>query len=128
MLSDACNLSSAGSAAPPAYPSQNSNAARLAGGPDNGKEQDGNGKDNGKAKGMPKGKGVKVKSKDNGKIAPAKAKASAKAWHKQGQRQKHGNRKDSKGKDGKSNASFITIDLGGAATPVSGDSLSLIHI
>ena len=122
MLSDACNLSSSGSAAPPAYHSQNSNAARLAGGSDNGKEQDGNGKDNGKAKGMPKGKGMKVKSKDNGKIAPAKAKACVKAWHKQGQRQKHGNRKDSKGKDGKGNASSTTIDLGGAVTPVSGDS------
>ena len=122
MLSDACNLSSSGSAAPPAYHSQNSNAARPAGGSDNGKQQDGNGKDNGKAKGMPKGKGVKVKSKDNGKIAPAKAKACVKAWHKQGQRQKHGNRKDSKGKDGKGNASSTTIDLGGAATPVSEDS------
>ena len=104
MLSDACNLSSSGSAAPPAYHSPNSNAARLAGGSDNGKEQDGNSKDNGKAKGMPNGKGVNAKSKDNGKIAPAKAKACVKAWHKQGQRQKHGNRKDSKAKDGKGKA------------------------
>ena len=45
---------------------------------------------------MPKGKGVKVKSKDNGKIAPAKAKASAKAWHKQGQRQSMGTEKIAK--------------------------------
>ena len=53
MLSDACNLSSSGSAARPAYHSQNSNAARPAGGSDNGKEQDGNDKDNGNPVGGP---------------------------------------------------------------------------